>query len=380
MSTTRTLLLAACLGMAAWAQAQAPADTSTHPLKPGWWRIPGTQTRMTIGGYVKVDLIHDLKPIGSPNFFDVSKIPTDGSTGSSTHLQAMETRLFLDVRRDSRFGEVRGFVEGDFYGSGNTLRLRHAYVQIGERWLVGQTWSTFMDETIIPATLDFEKPAAYAFARHAQFRYTHPLGPKLGLALAVEEPARNVQTPTTGELTNPLPDLVARLKYTGARGHVLLAGFLGNVDFTPDSGAVQQLTTSGVNLSGALKVGKKDMLTAQVVYGPGIARYRFGKFGAPDANGTLQPITGVAATLGYQHWWAKEWSSFVVVNAGDDDPLAGQPASDADLVTYGAVNLLWHFTPYAFVGLEYLHGLRENISGADGTADRLMLSVRMDLN
>ncbi len=380
MSTARTLLLAGLMAFGALAHAQAPADTTTHPLKPGWWRIPGTQTRMTIGGYVKVDLIHDLKPIGSPNFFDVSKIPTDGSTGTSTHLQAMETRLFLDVRRDSRFGEVRGFVEGDFYGSGNTLRLRHAYVQVGERWLIGQTWSTFMDESIIPATLDFEKPAAYAFARHAQFRYTHPLGKKLALALALEEPAKNVQAPGAGELTNPLPDVVARLKYSGSRGHLLLAGFFGTVEFTPDSGAVQQMTSTGVNLSGALNVGKRDKLTAQVIYGPGIARYRFGKFGAPDAQGELAPITGVAATLGYQHWWAKEWSSFAVVNAGDDDPLAGQPSSDPDLVTYGALNLLWHFTPYAFVGMEYLHGLRENISGADGSADRIMLSVRMDLN
>ncbi len=166
------LLICSC------ANAQAPKDSvpPVPDLKAGWWLLPKTDIRMTMAGYIKFDLIHDRKPIGSPNFFDVSKIPTDGSTGTSTHLQAMETRVFLDLRRDSRFGEVRGYVEGDFYGSGNSFRLRHAYVQIGERWLVDQTWSTFMDEAIIPATLDFEKPAAYAFARHAQFRYTQPLG------------------------------------------------------------------------------------------------------------------------------------------------------------------------------------------------------------
>ncbi|MBL7965115.1 MAG: porin [Flavobacteriales bacterium] len=358
----------------------AQGDTTKHVLKPGWWLIPGTTTRMTIGGYVKADLIHDLKPIGSPNYFDVSKIPTDGSTGTSTHLQAMETRIFLDVRRDSRFGEVRGFVEGDFFGSGNSFRLRHAIVQVGERWLVGQYWSTFMDELIIPATLDFEKPAAYAFARHAQFRYTHPLGDRLQLAVAVEEPSRNVDTPSPGTLSNPLPDLVARLKHTGTRGHLLVAGFVGNVAFAPDSGAVQQMTTSGVNLSGGLQVGEKDMLTAQVIYGPGIARYRFGTFGAPDANAIIQPITGLAATLGYQRHWSSEWTSFLVLNAGTDDPQAGQPGSDMDFATYGAVNLLWHFTPYAYAGVEYLHGLRRDINGDEGTADRIMVSVRMNIN
>ena len=378
MSTLRPALLCALLGLGGLALAQT--DTTVKPLKAGWWRIPGTETRMSVGGYVKVDLIHDLSPIGSPNFFDVSKIPTDGSTGSSTHLQAVETRLFVDVRRDSRFGEVRGYVEGDFYGSGNSFRLRHAYVQVGERWLVGQMWSTFMDEAIIPATLDYEKPAAYAFARHAQVRYTHPLGKKLQLSAALEEPSKSVEAPGPGVLSNPLPDMVLRLKMKGDKGHVQLSGFLGGVEFVPDSGATQRTATHGMNLSGALKVGAKDQLTAQVIYGPGIARYRFGIFAAPNAEGQLTPITGVAATLGYQHQWAKEWTSFLVLNAGQDDPLSGQRTTDSQLVTYGAVNLLWHFTPNAFVGVEYLHGRHELVSGADGSADRVMMSLKMGLN
>jgi hypothetical protein len=378
MSTLRPALLCALLGTSALATAQA--DTTKHTLKPGWWRIPGTETRMSVGGYVKVDLIHDLSPIGSPNFFDVSKIPTDGSTGSSTHLQAVETRLFVDVRRDSRFGEVRGFVEGDFYGSGNSFRLRHAYVQVGERWLVGQMWSTFMDEAIIPATLDYEKPAAYAFARHAQVRYTHPLGKELQLSAALEEPSKSVEAPGPGVLSNPLPDMVLRLKMKGDRGHVQLAGFVGGVEFVPDSGATQRTATHGMNLSGAVKVGAKDQLTAQVIYGPGIARYRFGTFAAPNAAGQLTPITGVAATLGYQHQWSWEWTSFVVLNAGQDDPLSGQRSMDSQLLAYGAVNLLWYFTPDAFVGVEYLHGRHELVSGASGSADRLMMSLKMELN
>lgn len=47
----------------------------------GWWKIPKTNGRITIGGYVKFDLIRDFNPINSPSFFDVSKIPTDGSEG-----------------------------------------------------------------------------------------------------------------------------------------------------------------------------------------------------------------------------------------------------------------------------------------------------------
>jgi hypothetical protein len=32
------------------------------------------------------------------------------------------------------------------------------------------------------------------------------------------------------------------------------------------------------------------------------------------------------------------------------------------------------------VGAEYLHGLREDLLGEQGTADRIMLSVRVDIN
>jgi hypothetical protein len=369
-------MLAVCGGV----RAQSPADTVAHKEQPGWWKIPGTSSRLKVGGYVKADLIHDLSPIGSPNFFDVSKIPTDGSTGQSTRVQAMETRLFLDLRRSSGVGELRAFVEGDFYGSGNTFRLRHAYAQVGERWLIGQTWSAFMDEGIIPATLDFEKPAAYAFARHAQVRYTQPLGGGLSLALALEDPSTNIITPGPGTVTAPLPDGVVRLKHDGSKGHVLLSGFLSTARFKPDSGATQDVMGSGVNLSGLLKVGKRDKLTAQLLYGPGVARSRFGPYAAPDADGALQPITGAGATLGYEHWWTDKWSSFVVVNYGEDEPEDGQPATESDLVTYGAVNLLWHFADHAFVGAEYLHGRREDLLGNDGTADRIMVSVRVDIN
>ena len=163
---------------------------------PGWWEIPKTTVRMKIGGYVKFDLIHDFDPIGSPDYFDVSTIPTDGSKGETTHMHAKESRVFLDFRSPSKVGELRAYVEGDFYGTSGAFRLRHAFVEINNgKWLAGQWWSNFMDETIIPPTLDFEKPAAYAFARHAMFRWKQSLSADSYLAIAVEEPNTRAQTP-----------------------------------------------------------------------------------------------------------------------------------------------------------------------------------------
>ena len=192
---------------------------------------------MTMGGYVKMDLIHDLIPIGSPNYLRCEQDPHGRFHRSSTHLQAQETRLRWDVRRDSKFGEVRGYVEGDFYGgTGNPFRLRHAYIDIGGRWLVGQTWCTFMDENIIPPTLDYEKPAAYAFARHAMIRYTQKLGDNAFIALALEQPSASIQTPESGTVNNPLPDLAMRARRTRKVGPRATLRLLGGADFAPDSG------------------------------------------------------------------------------------------------------------------------------------------------
>ena len=50
--------------------------------------------------------------------------------------------------------------------------LRHAYVQWGN-WLVGQTWSNFMDVATLPEAVDFIGPTdGTTFVRQPQVRYT----------------------------------------------------------------------------------------------------------------------------------------------------------------------------------------------------------------
>lgn len=84
------------LATAAFPQNQVASAEDELPA--GWWKIPKTPVIFTFGGYVKADMIYDFDPIGSPDFFDVSKIPTDGSKGQTTHFNVKETRLKLDVR------------------------------------------------------------------------------------------------------------------------------------------------------------------------------------------------------------------------------------------------------------------------------------------
>lgn len=371
------LTLIVCVQANGQVATDAPAE-----VPPGWWEIPKTTTRMKIGGYVKFDLIHDFDPIGSPDYFDVTTIPTDGSKGETTHMHAKETRLFLDFRSPSKVGELRAYVEGDFYGTSGAFRLRHAFIEINNgQWLAGQWWSNFMDENIIPPTLDFEKPAAYAFARHAMFRWKQSLSSDSYFAIAIEEPNTRAQAPAEpGKFESPLPDLTARYRITKKWGHVQLSGFVAQIRYRFTAGGSDEVSLFGGNLSGQFNFLKKDKFIYQVVYGPGVSRFRGGFSAGLDADGNLEAITSVGATAGLQHFWNDNFSSLFVYNQGSNDSTEGEPLSNIYRANYMAVNLIWHFVDNAFVGVEYLRGTREDISEEDGTANRIQFSVKYSFN
>jgi hypothetical protein len=173
-----------------------------------------------LGGYLKVDLIHDFDEIGSTDSFDVRTIPTtETADGDATRIHARQTRINLDVTGPTSAGPFRAFVEGDFFSDQNGFRMRHAYGTIGEV-LGGQTWSTFMDEDAMPETLDFESPVAFPLVRQAQVRWTHQLGDGNYFALALEDPDSDVIGPTgvTGTAKEPLPDVNARVRWKNRAG------------------------------------------------------------------------------------------------------------------------------------------------------------------
>jgi hypothetical protein len=217
------LFVASCAPL--WAQGtDAPPPTpqtqptqQSPPLKGIAWKMGDFDVKL--GGYIKVDLIHDFDEIGSTDSFDPRTIPTDdeGDPGVNTRMHARQTRLNLDVRGPLEDGEtLRLFVEGDFFGDGNAFRMRHAYGVYGGL-LGGQTWSTFMDEDAMPETLDFESPIAFPLIRQAQIRWRSDL-PDLSAgsywAVALEDPASRIATPpVAGEIEEATPDLTARFRW-----------------------------------------------------------------------------------------------------------------------------------------------------------------------
>ena len=186
------------------------------------------------GGRIKLDIIRDFDPIDSEDSFDPRTIPVDGSEGTNSNIHARETRLSLDMRGPFEGRELRMYVEGDFYGSGNAFRLRQAFGTYGGL-LAGQTWSVFVDENNFPNTIDFESPMAFPSIRQAQVRYTHKFGDKSSWSVGLEDNKSAIETPANiaGEAEFPMPDLTTHVRLAGDAGHVFASGFLGKVTLPP---------------------------------------------------------------------------------------------------------------------------------------------------
>ena len=360
--------------------AQPPPQTPPAP-KPGQglqWLMGDTTVKL--GGYVKLDLIHDFDAIGSAESFDPRTIPTDGTEGSNTRMQAQQSRLNLDVRGPASSDPYRFFIEGDFFGSGGSFRLRHAYVTLDEI-LGGQTWTTFMDDDAMPETLDFESPIGFPQIRQAQVRYAHESQGGNEFAVAIEDPASAIVPPTgvPGHAEEVLPDIDAHYTLRFHGGHVQLGAFGGMASFRPDGGSSDSVALWGLNLSTRLEVGEQDSVILQGTYGDGVGRYRGGITAAPDANGDLEAITTTAFLGSYEHHWSEAWRSTVMYSWASGDMPAGTPLTTSEKLEYAAANLIWQFSPRAWTGVEWLYGTNQTFDGNDGDATRLQFSLRFNL-
>src|SRR6185436_19387032 len=189
--------------------------------------IPGSDAALKIGGLVRVNWVSTYDAMLVDDRFQASAIPMPGTPeadrGGRVNVIATPSRFNFDLRTPTGVCYMRAFIEGDFAGSGNTLRLRHAYGQ-WKRLIFGQTWSTFSDPEAEPDGIDFEGLNAIVLFRQPQIRWSFPLSTRLRMAFALEDPRPDV---TDATAVNQVPDFVARLRWEPRRGgHIQLSGLM----------------------------------------------------------------------------------------------------------------------------------------------------------
>jgi hypothetical protein len=331
-----------------------------------------------VGGYVKTDLIRDFRAIDSTDFFDPITIPVGEVQRTNSRFHARQTRLSLDAQRQAINGEepMRVFIEGDFFGDRNTMRLRHAYGEY-RNLILGQTWTTLAHRAALPNTLDLTGDVASVSLRKAQVRWSDTLwNDRWSFAMAIEDSPVNVESQflNFGEPRRVMPDAIARIRFTEDVMQLQLATVVRRIGYQPNGRDVLEFTGSGLNATGFVDLNKKNRMYGGILWGSGIGSYRDLPDLAPVLMNRGAPLEAIAWYTGLHHSWSKRWFTNVTYSQEDVSNSILQPANSVKTIQYLAVNLIHQPKDYIFYGIEGLWGSRANRDDSEQDASRIMVS------
>lgn len=318
---------------------------------PGFIDVPGTNTSIKLGGFVKADAVYDIRGGGIGGVgSDFREIPLAGTSVANRagdfQFTARQTQIDFYSITPTNYGDVKTFVNFDFYampggplgvagngyeGNNYTPRLLQAFATVGHAFggsiLVGEAFSTFMDLDSYGETLDLNGPVGVAYAKQPQLRYTRALGQGNTLYASIEapfgefegidqRPVYNLGGAVSANEMDPFPDFVAKFTHDDTWGHFaisgvaryikvntganesVLGGTVPNIDLgsgnSTGAGIVNRVAgdvpgrlAGGALVGVVLKTGGLDTVNAQMLGGPGIGRYLYGEDDSHQSTAAL---------------------------------------------------------------------------------------------
>ena len=391
--------------------APAPsAKTSTAPTD-----APADEKekmRLDIYGFAQLDMGYDLDQ-NDPNWFDVmrpTKLPSspdqfghDGNFYSGVR----QTRFGVKGYFQTPLGELKTIFEFELFGVGvdagqTTFRLRHAWGELGE-FGAGQTWSPYMDPDVFPNSLEYWGPNGMVFFRNVQVRWMPVNKGNHQIWFALERPGASGDLGVVAsriELQNiqgrfPAPDVSARLRWGGKTAYFQFSA-IGRYIAWDDIKPVVPFNFSGhtmgwgINASGNLPVGPRNLLKLAFVYGHGNENYMndapidIAPIATPSnltrpIDGKALPMLSMVAFDDIK--WSEKWSSSIGYSMLKLDNTALETPSDFHRGEYALVNLLHYPAKNVMVGAEFQWGHRENFAdGFDVSDHRVQVGFRYNFD
>lgn len=353
---------------------------------------PDNRFSLAIGGYVNMRVGYDFEGIVDSRDFVTYDIPTSANYTNRQKLimDPTTSRLyFKGIARTRLLGDVITYIETDFRGYRNNLRLRQAYVSF-KGFLFGQAFTTFCDLDASPTTVDFQGPNAYNLNFNAMIRYTHTFGRMFKLGDAAEMPQISATYVDTDDnmILQRIPDFIlyAQVQWgQHSNSHVRATGVIRDLFY-------RDLTTNknlkrvawGAQLSGNVHFARRFDFVFNGVIGKGITPYIQDITGsgldlvpAPDRAGLLQMPTmwgwfaAMKVNLTPRIFVSGGYSAVrVILHKGYSDPSAYKRAE------YVFGNVFYSLTPNCQIALEYLYGVRKDQNGDKGHANRLQAMIQ----
>lgn len=351
--------------------------------------------RLRLLGSLRTLATFDLEGLPSTEGFSPIEIPVpdEGANNNRFTMEARQSRLGFEATApvgkrengDAR-REVFARIETDFRGSDNSLRLRHAYVRIGQEWIVGQTWTTFTDATALPLTVDLDGPNSAVTLRSVQFRVSRPWKESWRWAVALESPAADVTVAQEDDAVvayQNVPDVIAHVRKVTPTVRLQVSGVF-RVISVKDSvdGKTGKIALGGM-VSLRQRLNDTYVLGAQGIVGKGISRYISG-FSGRGLDLVQDPETGEYETLGEaggylslsREWEGKSSTSLILGTLWALDDFLPD-----DFYRAGGYLALNHFLSVgagARMGLEAVVGTRRNVDGQRGNAARVQALFMYD--
>ncbi len=383
-ATIKNSALAVSLGLATLSGVSANAAT-----------IGDTQVKFT--GYIKADAMVSNYSEGSlgagsigRDFYIPSLTPVSGvDEGSQFDAHIRQSRFRFTTNTPTDEGDsITGVLELDFIvtSGGNERisnsyqpRVRHAFIKYNN-WLIGQTWTTFMDVGALPESLDFIGTTdGITFGRQMMVRYSNN-----GFEVALENPESTI-TPNGGGSRivtddNAVPDLIATYTTKGDWGHVKFAGLFRQLSYNDGAGIDDDITSAGISITGKYKLSGGDDIRFSFNTGSGLGRYAAlnasnGAVITPDGN--LEAIDSTGYAIAYRHVWNAKMRSNFTFSALDIDNETSLTGTSVTQSTYSTrANFLYSPTKALTFGAEYTYAKREVESGLEGDMNRLQVSAK----
>ena len=333
-----------------------------------------SQSSFKFYGLLEGHAVKDFGQSGPSDIFtDLGSQPLDNTGGPKgrTRYTGQTSRLGFDASTPVNGAPLAAKLEIDFYGytqeKRNKPRLRQAYAEYSG-WLVGKTWSTFMDLDGLPETVDFNGPIGAPFSRRVMLRYAWGDADKgHKWTVALEQAKDQFGGGSSGE---KLPIFVARVDKTLANGAYNVRVMSHEKRSPTDS-----KRGYGFGVGGRYKLTDKDTLMAQYARVDGDIDMLYGSNGYAinPGTGALSFDKNQGIVLGYVRVFSEQLRSNVALGFN-----RGQTAQALDnrSLSQAFANLIYTPVKGLDLGVELIYGQRKNFTSDVGTMRRVDLMAR----
>lgn len=361
------------------AQTSEPVQTTTPKLS-----LTKSGAEVNLYGYLRADASYQAKG-ASTMYNNISGVPLEGTAEEAQqkdrlHSTVSVSRIGLNFKTPTAMGDVGGKLEMDFFGSASRdqFRIRHAYLTF-DKWLLGQTWSTFIAPEYYPETIDTTYVGG-ALQRSPLVRYSDNITANTSFALAVEDPKYTASSDPDYEMR--LPAFVGRVNHKFANGSMLSGrSFVAEKKTSQD-----EEWAWGVGIGGKYQLTPKTFLKADYNHIKGDGRFlmwtnssyaiddqkhiQSNEFDSISTGITHQFNSQFRSTLGYGYMKAKDNNAFARINKDN--------TTQNKELWQGWINGMYNPYKPITLGMEYVYGERETFDGRTGTDNRINMMASYD--